>query len=243
MNEPSFPPRLSETEGDGLLREIVRAAKDEAMSQGHVARSLAAFEASELATGATPFTASASRLRWSLHAVLGTSLAIACALGLGWRSHRSVEAQAIPAPAAVPTAAATAPADEQVTVMRIEDLPTAVEVPPAAPTAPNRAAAPSSPPISTTSAASGFHEELALVESARAALERGDANECLRALDRHDTRFHDGVFGDEVLVMRIEALIAKRDTVRARKLAASFLATRPDSTYASHVRSLLSTAP
>lgn len=243
MNEPNFPPRLSETEGESLLRQIVRAAKDETISQAHVARSLAAFEASDLATGASLGAVPTSRLRRSLHAVIGTSLAIACAVGLGWRSHRSIEPQTTPAPIADVVPAAQVRVEEPVAVMRIEDLPAADEPTRTAPPATNRAAAPTSEPASATSAASGFHEELALVEAARARLERGDASECLRALDRHDARFKNGVFGDEVLVMRIEALVARGERRRARALAESFLGNRPDSTYASHVRSLLSTSP
>jgi len=171
------------------------------------------------------------------------------------------------------TAPTPAPAAETTASTRVEDLPVALPPAlrstderaasvrlasaSSAPSAETSAASPApkastvspAPKASTVSppakvsAASSFQEQLALLETARSALARGDSSGCLRTLDRYDERFRNGLFSDEIAVMRIEALAARGEHARARSLGDAFLARSPDSTYASRVRSILTTTP
>jgi hypothetical protein len=84
-----------------------------------------------------------------------------------------------------------------------------------------------------------FREELALVSTARSALESGDAAACMRAVARYDERFHAGTFAHEIEVLRIEALAASGDRAQAHSRAEKFLAANPKSPYAERVRSLI----
>ncbi len=90
-----------------------------------------------------------------------------------------------------------------------------------------------------SSAGATFREELALVSSARAALESGDTAACMRALDGYDARFPSGIFAQEIEVIRIEVLAASGQGARSKTLAERFLAANPKSPYADRVRSSL----
>jgi hypothetical protein len=69
-------------------------------------------------------------------------------------------------------------------------------------------------------AAPSLFEEQAIIESARAALARGDSASALSTLDGYD-RAAERQFGPEALALRIEAL-SRGDLARARSLAAEF---------------------
>lgn len=123
-------------------------------------------------------------------------------------------------PAAVPTPpVAEAPVE-----------PTAqAERPSAAPpgATPIAAASPAPAPAPTTSNASkpraaSLFDEQRIIESARAAVSRGDAHSALATLDSYSRTYQQGQFGPEALAIRIEALSAKGDVARARSLAADF---------------------
>ena len=91
---------------------------------------------------------------------------------------------------------------------------------------------------SARGASATFAEELALVTSARSALEGGDPAGCLAALKRYDDRFGNGTFADEADVLRMEAHAAAGNREIAMAAARRFLSTRPKSPYAARVRSL-----
>ena len=258
----SNPPRLGDACSEGqLLRDVLRIAKEETMSAPRVTQTLARFEASKL-EGARQVAAAAkpaSSRRSTFHVGLGASLAIVCAISVGLYvrdggSSAPVHSSGAVAPLAE-AAPSPAPLAEATASMRVEDLPVAPP-PMVRPTdergANVRVASASSAPSSVTStadrsakvsAASSFQEQLALLEAARSALARGDSEGCLRTLDRYDERFRNGLFSDEIAVMRIEALAARGDRARARALGDAFLARSPDSAYASRVRSILTTTP
>jgi hypothetical protein len=65
-------------------------------------------------------------------------------------------------------------------------------------------------------------EEQRSIESARAAVARGDAGSALATLDDHDRAYQKGQFGPEALALRVEALSAAGQLGRARGLAAEF---------------------
>jgi hypothetical protein len=70
--------------------------------------------------------------------------------------------------------------------------------------------------------AASLFDEQRIIESARAAVSRGDAQGALATLDGYDHSYAQGQFGPEALALRIEALSAKGDLARARSLAAEF---------------------
>jgi hypothetical protein len=65
-------------------------------------------------------------------------------------------------------------------------------------------------------------EEQRSIESARAAVARGDAASALTTLDAYDRAYPQGQFGPEALALRVEALSAAGQLGRARGLAAEF---------------------
>jgi hypothetical protein len=121
--------------------------------------------------------------------------------------------------------------------------PTAHETPPASPPAqptpsaltPERAPAP--PPMGTTLA-----DEVNALDEARRALDSGEAESSLRALDAYDLRFGQRRLGPEATLLRIEALLALGRSEGARQLGDRLLAADPSGAYAQRVRSLLTKA-
>ena len=262
----SNPPRLLEAaDEDLLLRDVLRAAKEETMPAPRVTQTLARFEATKLQgggqAGAPTKPASFSFWRSNFPIGLGASLALVCAIGAV--VYLRDGSPAIPMPssgAGAPigeAARSPAPLTETTASTRVEDLPAApsptehaageratnIRTAPLTGAGPAPAARPGTSLAAKPSAASTFQEQLALLETARSALARGDTEACLRTTDRYDERFRSGLFSDEIAVMRIEALAARGDHARAQTLGEAFLARNPDSAYASRLRSILTTTP
>lgn len=235
MSQPSFPPRLIDAADDDVLRDALRAAKSDAMEPSRAMRALADFQATKSAGTSAGAARQAARWKWTLLAKVPASLALLCAIGIGWtvwpsssHSPSSPEPTATSATVTIVAKApetTPAPSDPRSEPsMRVEDLPPA-------PAANEKRNAPAK--------ADSFNEELALMESARTALSKNDAEVCIRALDRYDRRFPHGMFTEEAPVMRLEVLVAKGDRDRARALGESILAKNPDGPHASRIRSLL----
>lgn len=86
--------------------------------------------------------------------------------------------------------------------------------------------------------------EVALLDEAREALAKGDANGTLQRLDQFDRRFAPALLEPEAQVLRVEALMRRGSTEDARRQGAAFLAAHPESPHAARVRSLIgSTGP
>jgi hypothetical protein len=81
-------------------------------------------------------------------------------------------------------------------------------------------------------------EELALLEQARSALERGSATNALGLLDRYLALTHGGRLAAEASVLRIEALVRAGRTAEAERLAHDFLRDNPNSPLADRARAL-----
>jgi hypothetical protein len=109
------------------------------------------------------------------------------------------------------------------------------------------ASSPSQPsttaPSSSTAAPARLGEELALIQSAVAALHRRDAAAALAALDDYARRFSDGELAPEATALRIEAMFAIGHSAEARALAARFLADHADSPLAQRVRNTIRAQP
>ncbi len=175
----------------------------------------------------------------------------ACALtlgGLGWALREAPASSAMETPSAPVVEPNVVRAEEppshaaEPPSLSVDDLPSAAESPrppPARSGAAPVATTPATKPSAATATSSTFHEELALIESARGALTRGDGEACLRTLDRYDERFHGGVLASEAEITRIEALASVGRTDAARAAADRFLAQNGGSPYAGRVRSVL----
>lgn len=81
-------------------------------------------------------------------------------------------------------------------------------------------------------------EELAAINSVRAALARESAQTALRSLDEYASNYPNGHFTTEALILRVTALSALGDHASAKRLADDFLARHPDSPYARRLSSL-----
>jgi outer membrane protein assembly factor BamD (BamD/ComL family) len=84
--------------------------------------------------------------------------------------------------------------------------------------------------------------ELSALDGARVALSSGDSARALSILDRYTSDFPHGALAPEATLLRIEALVAAGDGDGARRTAAAFLASHPDSPYAKRIASLLDEA-
>lgn len=232
MKQPSFPPRLSESSNDTRLVEALDIVKGTAPSEARVRGALARFEAGRGAAASNGAVSASSRGSMGVLKV-GAVAALVIAIAGGWTVVRSSTEPAPPAnvPAPADTSANAPVLDEPAAApleapsIRVDDLPAAT------PPAPK--------PAARAATSLSFDDELALVESARTALSKGDASGCLARLDDYDRRVQKGTFEREVTVMRVEALIARGDTARARSLGEAFLEQSPDSPYANRIRSLL----
>lgn len=82
-------------------------------------------------------------------------------------------------------------------------------------------------------------EEVALLDGARRALMRGDAEGALRILEQHTRVFSAGALIADAAVLRIEALAARGDKAGAISNARAFLAAFPRDPHATHVQNIL----
>ncbi|HEX2674450.1 MAG TPA: hypothetical protein VHM25_26425 [Polyangiaceae bacterium] len=86
--------------------------------------------------------------------------------------------------------------------------------------------------------APALREEMAQLESIRAALSRGDAHSALRNLDAYDSQYSSGALSIEARVLRIEALVAAGESGAASALAQRFLHEHSGGPYTKRIRSL-----
>jgi hypothetical protein len=84
-----------------------------------------------------------------------------------------------------------------------------------------------------------FTDELATLDSARRAIDAGDAARALSILDGYGQRFTAGVMGQEASILRVEALVKAGDRSAAERAADEFLRKNPTTPYAARVRSLV----
>ncbi len=87
--------------------------------------------------------------------------------------------------------------------------------------------------------ASSLTREIALLDESRTALAGGDTLAALRLLDAYAAMFAHGTLEPEAIVLRIEALVRKRDGASARAVAQSFERSHPNDSHLARVRSLL----
>jgi hypothetical protein len=138
-------------------------------------------------------------------------------------------------PAASP---ASAPADVRPTSPAVHEVPAIL--PSAAPVPAEEAKAPKRAP--TPAASNDVRDEIRLLDHARAALLQHAPSRALERLAQYSQRFPRGVLRQEAAVLRIEALRAEGDQVRAAALAKEFLAKHPGSPHAERVMAAAASA-
>ncbi len=236
MNEPV---RLRDTGGaaSALLGagrlDVPHAARQRALAFTGVAAGLAT-------TGVAGAAAATSLVKTvvlcvCLGTVGGGLLSLAASEALS--GAQTTQADSKPAPAseraALPPPAAAVAKDQAIEPTVAPAFPAAAPVASPAPAAPAAAGAPVTPPAAATSSpgkpprASNLFDEQRIIESARAAVSRGDGQSALVMLDGYARAYAQGQFGPEALALRIEALSHMGDLAGARRLAAEFRQSYP----------------
>lgn len=98
-------------------------------------------------------------------------------------------------------------------------------------------------PTATAAVDDGFTQELALLQRARVALGRGDAEAALSVLAEHERRFPTGELAEERRAVRIIALCDAGKAPQGRAEARTFLVAHPSSTLAGRIRSACAIEP
>jgi hypothetical protein len=206
---------------------ILRSAESDAPSSAEEkqARIIAAY-GSAVVPSAIALDPLRRRRMWT---VLAGTIVVAAGLLVSWHSSRSTPGGVAKSPSiATNTAPAVAPlplpAVEQ--SVRVEDLPAAPEF---------VASAPARRPSSSL----GVEDELVAIDSARAALTAGRADEALGRIAECRKKFPHPRYAEEADALEVQALVAtgRRDEARAK--ATLFFASHPDSPYDKRIRAAI----
>lgn len=188
----------------------------------------AAQSAAQSAASTTAARLPRAGLLFSHPALWGSLAAMIVAGAVGWQavSHRAHAPAQIAGPAA-PLAAAP---PQQAAVLQ----PVAVFE---APVPSTNVSVPASTPVvrSAEPARAGMREELALLDAARSALASSETTRALRLLDQHAEQFSRGHLAPEADALRIDALVQRGSTDRAKRLARNFLQRHPSHPLAAHI--------
>ena len=95
---------------------------------------------------------------------------------------------------------------------------------------------------SSAQSPSGLGSEISLLDRARRALDSGDSNAALAALDEHGAKYESGSLVEEAELLRLEALLQRGQSAAALGQAKAFLAAHPKSPHAGRVRRLMERA-
>jgi outer membrane protein assembly factor BamD (BamD/ComL family) len=87
--------------------------------------------------------------------------------------------------------------------------------------------------------AASIREQTAMIDAARRKLRAGNPGGAVAELDRYHRKYKQGMFGQEAIMLRIEALSRSGNQSAARSLAKRFLANKPSSQYAKRIESLV----
>ncbi len=234
----SAPPRLLAS-GSAFEAKLLRAAKSERPSRDGMQRAVAAASAAAIGscavgTAKTGLLAAIKGPGWLLALGAGiTGLVVMAGSTAGLKP-------TAPPPTAIATPARVAPA------ARSSAEPVVAVVPPVPATAKEeRTPPPAGKParkgaIAPATAAAPplpVEDELTLLRRAKSRLAGSDAAGALEALDAHATTYPRSKLAEEAAALRVEALVATGDGVRAQRAADVFLERHPESPYAERVRS------
>lgn len=159
---------------------------------------------------------------------------------LAWGGYQGLVAwSSSPAEPAVSVVAPIAVVEAPVVLGPAPIEPAAVEAAPEH----EEAAAGSAKARSKAKVSDSLAKELSLIDSARAALLRGEPAVALRTLSTYRSQFPRGALQAEATVQRVEALIATGDRASAATIGGAFLKRYPDSPYSRRIASLLGREP
>lgn len=161
--------------------------------------------------------ASSSTLAWVAGALVTAAVAVGVVLATRSGSPSSPPPAEVGAVAPVSTALAPATTASALT-------------PPVEPAAPPAAAVPSGPPPSSplrgsATTALDLSEQIALLDAARGAIGRGQAERALGVVRKYQAQYPSGAFRPEAAAIRIDALMKLGRTAEARTLAERFSST------------------
>lgn len=232
MNEPV---RLRD--GDGAARRLMAGAALHVPSASR--RRAVAFTSAAASLGASTVAVTASA------ASVLKSFAVCVAIGalgggvmslaasetiarLDQKAESPAQPASQPAPARAQTRAPSAP-QAVVSAAPAVEVPALVEVAPpaelsakAAPSKSSAAAREEVAPSARAVSGSSLMEEQRVIESARAAVARGDLRAASAALDNYDRSYATKQFGPEALALRVETLHGAGQVTQARALAVDF---------------------
>ncbi len=149
---------------------------------------------------------------------------------------KSVPAAVSSAPAAPPVAAPPSTAWEALPTPRPAPNPATRPVPP-------RSSVPAAPDGTRRVEATDLSAEQALLDTARAALVRGQGADALGPLERHAERFPRGVLSEERDALEVNALVASGRYAEARQRGEQFFARHPGSLLRPSVEAALGAIP
>ncbi|MGC4095272.1 MAG: hypothetical protein QM756_46585 [Polyangiaceae bacterium] len=236
----SEPRRLRDVSGSSLESALLSAGASYRSSPEAHEKTLAALGLASTAVvsagAASGASALLSKLSWTkLLSVL--SLGVAVVAPVGYFALRDAEPVAVSSVriVAAPNVAATPAAPE---AQAAEPEPVGVEVGALPALEAPRSAGVNAPRVAPTKADS-VAAELGVIDSARAALARGDAAGALSRLDGYARSYPRGRLALEAEVLRIDALSQSGQSSLAAKRAEAFLRRHPGSVLASRVRGYL----
>ena len=231
----SEPPRLRDEAASPVERALLEAGSAYRGSAALHAKTMAAVGLAGSAALAEVTGSALSNFGWSKWLTSLSVLGATAAIPVGYyvlKEPAPVPAVVAPAPKPAPKSAELALPDPVVVPAPVVTAP--VEVAPATPPAP---AAQNAKPAAQRAPSLG--REIDLIDTARAALSRGDSRGALATLDAYSRIYPRGRLSMEAEVLRIDALERSGDTDGARRRAEAFLRHHPKSVLSARVRRLL----
>jgi hypothetical protein len=240
MKEPT---RLVESHPSELARAVLRSAQGDLAPGAALERTLAKVAlASGAAAAATPAAARLGATALSKWVAIAGLAVVVASMSFGYRDPREAAQEGGVRGVSSPPSMA-----DSVAPTVVAPPSPAVAVEPASSAEPVKAAASAaaSPTRASPAAASrgapaaSLDDQIAALDRARNALASGDAAGALRGVDAYDRDYPGGAFAQEAMALRIEALARGGNLVRARALAARFLAANPKTPYAQRIRAVV----
>ncbi len=239
----SDPERLIDTR-DGLARSLLAAGREDAPGSASMQRALATVSVAAAATAVSGTGSAAATattgfwLKWLGIGATGGMLT----MGAVQAVRPIVSQPEVPVATSAPRAVTPSRQSARTAQVPSDPEPVVVAVPPKEPTTPSSRASASAPNGQPTRGAAGptsLSQELARIDAARGRLSAGDPAGALAVLDRYARDYPRGRFGQEALLVRIEAHIAQGNCGQARSLGRGFLERHAKSALGQRVRSLL----
>lgn len=233
----SEPPRLRDEAASPVERALLEAGSSYRGSAALHTKTMAAVGLAGSAAMAEVTGSALSNFGWSKWLTSLSVLGATAAIPVGYyvlKEPAPVPAVVAPAPKLAPKSAELAPPNPVVVPAPVVTAPIEVATP--APAAPPAAAQNAKP---AAQRAPSLGREIDLIDTARAALSRGDSRGALATLDAYSRIYPRGRLSMEAEVLRIDALERSGDSDGARRRAEAFLRHHPKSVLSARVRRLL----